>query len=273
MMNRFLKGAGYLFEGLKMPVTKHPRLLPYMVIPAAINTLLFATVGWVLWSYGGALVETLQAMVAGDHAWYLAWLVWLLEVLMWAVIATLAFALAFVVVYLLGNVLASPFNDLLSQAVEDIRLGKIDEPFSLKGVIADAGFTVGQELRRLVFFVIVTAALLLLHLVPVVGSMLNAVLTPLFAIFFVALEYMDLPMARRRFRFRTRLGALWSNRAVGAGFGAATAALLCVPLLNFVCIPVAVVGGTLLYSDLVEQGRLPRSAQGLQTPASAEDSA
>ena len=145
----------------------------------------------------------------------------------------------------------------------------------MKRLLADAGFTIVQELKRLAFFVAVSLPLLLLHLIPAVGSVAYAVLAGWFSLLFCALEYLDLPLARRRHRFGTRWGMIWRNKALASGFGGAAVLLLWVPLLNFVCMPAAVVGGTLLWADLVEAGHLRREAtpDGTQSPAKAEESA
>ena len=255
---RLARGAGYMLQGFSWPLLRHRRLLVYVAVPAAVNLLLFAVFLALAWHFGGDAIDALSADLDGDHPWYLGWVFSVVEAVAWLLLVLLVPILAFVTIYLLGNLIAAPFNDLLSEKVEAIRLGGADEPFSLGRLLGDVGFTVGQELRRLAFFVVVSLALLLLHLIPVVGSAANLVLGGWFAFLFFSLEYVDLPMARRRHRFSRRLGVVWSNRATSTGFGAAAALFLWVPLLNFVCIPAAVIGGTLLYADLVEAGHLVR---------------
>jgi len=258
LLRRLSSGSGYMLQGFSWPFSKHPKLLVWVAIPALVNMLLFGLFVWLLAHFGGQVVDSVSAELSGEHPWYLAWVYWIVEALLWLVVVLLVPILAFVTVYLLGNLVAAPFNDLLSEKVEAIRLGSEDQPFSVRVLIADLGFTVGQELLRLSFFVTISLLLLLLHLIPVIGSPMNLVVGGWFAFLFFSLEYVDLPMARRRHRFSERWGVVWSNKALCTGFGGAAALFLWVPLLNFVCMPAAVVGGTLLYADLVESGRLER---------------
>ncbi len=266
---RVLRGARYMLEGFAWPFRRHPKLLVYVAIPAAVNVLLFVAFIAVLAYFGGEVITAVAEELSGEHPWYLAWIFWIVEALLWLVVILLVPLFAFVTVYFLGNLVAAPFNDLLSEQVEAIRLGGLEEPFSLKRLLADVGFTIGQELLRLSFFVAVSLVLLLLHLIPVVGTAAYAVLAGWFALLFCALEYLDLPLARRRHRFRTRWGLVWRNKLLCTGFGGAAALLVWVPLLNFVCMPAAVVGGTLLWADLVDAGHVSREAgagDGVQPP-------
>ena len=69
-------------------------------------------------------------------------------------------------------------------------------------------------------------------------------------------EFVGLPLARQLVGYRRRWGVVWDNRWLAAGFGSAVAVLFIVPGLNLVLLPLAAVGGTLLYCDLKTAGRL-----------------
>ena len=263
----FAGGASYIVEALRWPFRKHPGLLVYVAIPALINVLLFALLVLLLSNYGGDMVAAVESLLEGDQPWYLAWLVWLARALLWIVLLMLVLAVSFVVVYVLGNVLAAPFNDLLSEQVERRRLGGAEQPFSLRRLLEDIGFTIREELRRLGFFLAASCLLLLLHLIPLVGSAAQGLLGGWLTLLFFALEYLDLPLARRRVGFRKRWMLVWQHRMLCTGFGCATAVLLYIPLLNFLCIPIAVIGGTLMYADLLEAGAL----EGIVTTSSPAD--
>jgi CysZ protein len=248
---RFVHGVRYLIRGFKFPLIEHPRLIGFVVAPALINTLLFVGLLAALSTWGGGWATgLLDGVIDGEHAWYLVPFVWLIRVFWWLFLAALIGALSFVTVYLVGGVIAAPFNEVLSEKVEAIRLGTPEPPFDLKKMLSDALFAMGQELRRVAFLIIVFLVLLPLHFVPVFGTFIWAWV----GFLILAMDQLDIPMARHRYRFVDRVSALKRNMLVGTGFGAACAAFLWVPLLNFLCLPAAVVGGTLFYADLLEAG-------------------
>ena len=51
---------------------------------------------------------------------------------------------------------------------------------------------------------------------------------------------------RRRYSLRQKLRTIWKHRRMALGFGVGANVMLLVPLLNFLCMPIAVVGGTAL---------------------------
>ncbi len=255
--SRLSQGFRYVLRGFKFPLIEHPRLIGFVVVPALINVLLFVGLLAAMGTWGGGWVSgLLDGAIAGEHAWYVTPFVWLLRIFSWLVVATVIGALSFVTVYLIGGVIAAPFNDVLSEKVESIRMGTPEPPFSLKKTVGDALFAMGQELRRVVLLLLVYAVLLPLHLVPVFGTVIWAWL----GFLILALDQLDIPLTRNRYRLTDRIGAVKQNVLVSTGFGAACAALLWVPLLNFLCLPAAVVGGTLLYADLREAGADQTSA-------------
>jgi len=248
-VGRLSQGAGYAIRGFKLPWVEHRSLLRFVVAPALINTLLFVGLVAALWSWGGAWAGALiEGALAGEHPSYLAPFVWLLRVFSWVFLAAITVIAGFVTVYLVGGVVAAPFNDVLSEHVEALRLGTPPPPFSLRTMLSDAAFAMGQELRRMLVLLLVCALALPLHFIPVIGTLLWGWI----GVLILAMDMIDIPLARNRFTVRQRLRVLRANVLVCTGFGAACAALLWAPLLQFVCLPAAVVGGTLLYADLRE---------------------
>ena len=66
----------------------------------------------------------------------------------------------------------------------------------------------------------------------------------------MAVQFCDFPVENRQRPFQETLSALRRERTAALGFGLCTAVVLAIPLLNFVLIPVAVSGGTLLWQNL-----------------------
>ena len=254
---RIARGLGYLPRAVRFLLGPHPEILPWCLVPALINILLFALAITLLFYFGDTLKEWLFALVKGEHHWALMILVYTMKGLVWIIYIAACLLIATALVYLGGNLLAAPFNDLLSEKVEECYTGQPAPVFSIRRFLRGIGLAISEEIKRILFFIAVLLALQLLHLIPLLGSVLNLVLGAWFSFFFLTMEYTSLPMARRHYRFGHWYRATRQNLALSTGFGAVFAGLLWVPLLNFVVIPLAVVGGTLLYCDLKSSGKLP----------------
>ena len=76
-----------------------------------------------------------------------------------------------------------------------------------------------QQLKKLVLYVLVLGALLLLNLVPGVGSAIYAVLAWLITCFFLVLEFVDYPLDRRQLTLRAKLAYVWNLQWTGLGLG------------------------------------------------------
>ena len=88
--------------------------------------------------------------------------------------------------------------------------------------------------------------LFLLGLIPLLAPFTVAAAT-LFTILFPPLQYAGFTMDRRLLSFAQRRHLVWQHRGLMLGFGTAAFLTLLIPLLNFVCLPILVVGGTRLF--------------------------
>jgi CysZ protein len=96
--------------------------------------------------------------------------------------------------------------------------------------------------------------LLLLNLIPALGTVLYAVLSVAFTLFFLAVEYTGFVFGRHRRSFRQQRRYLFSRKGLLLGFSTGVLVMLAVPFLQFICIPLAVVGATRLCHDFPEGG-------------------
>jgi len=244
--NLATRGFFYPYRGLKF-LAAHPRLLGYVAVPFAINTLLYCAMIWFAGSRFGGWVDSL--IPQGD-AWY--WSV--LSYALWVVFAAVLFLVVVFTFTLLGNLALEPFNDVLSEKVEWVYTGtRLHEPFRLGPFLADAGRAFAAGLRR-------TALYAPGFVVLLVGSFffppLTVVLT-VYTAFFLGWAYLDYSMDRWRFAFSDKRKAAWRNLPTVLSFGIGAYLLLLIPLLNFLAIPVCVTGATLLFCDLRAGGRVP----------------
>jgi len=154
-------------------------------------------------------------------------------------------------------VVAAPFNDALSEAIEERETRQASRPFSLPRMLSDLVRTLRIEILKLsVFAAIMMPLTIFSWLVPGVGHAVAAVVGSLFTASYLAIDYIDWPASRRGFGVRQRLSFFSQQPWLMLGFGVAVWGCLFVPILNIAFMPIAVAGGTRLFLDLeAEQHR------------------
>jgi CysZ protein len=245
------RGFQFALQGIAF-LSRHRTLWKWAMLPIVINILVF-TMAFAIFAlfyqdiYG---LSTSFLPLEPPQTWY-AWLwvaplrllAWLLGVLL---VAT-ALVVLYVIFLLLGTAIAAPFLDVLAQRVEAMVTGQsLEERTTLLGTLRTIGVSMLDELKKLAFFLLVQLAFLILGLLPVLTPVVALVAT-LFTMLFLPLEYAGFAMDHRQLRFAQRRVLLWQHRWLMLGFGTAAFLTLLVPLLNFVCLPVLTVGGTLLF--------------------------
>jgi len=214
-----------------------------VIIPFVINLLVFSAAVFLGLDFFKDIVA--QYIPSGD-AWYwavLTYLVWVLASIFTAILVFFCFTVV-------GNLIASPFNDLLSERTEQLISGQgSDERFSLKAFAQDAGRSLLTEAKKLSLFVVGMLLLLLLNLIPAFGQILYSVAATLFTLFFLAVEYLGYILGRKRYSFGEQRRYVFSRTFLHLGFSVGVLCLLAIPLMQLLCIPLAVVGATLLYCD------------------------
>ncbi len=250
-VGQILAGGAYPFRGLRL-VTSHPSTWPYLVLPSILTAGLFFVALFVSWHAVPALMGTMWVPTI-EHHW-LVHLGWRTSMLLLRALAFLAIAVA---LYATAGLLAIPFNDRLSEKIETLYLGPYEQPFSWRVVLGDLSVSVSHTLISAVLWIGVMGLLLGLELVPGLGSALHVVLGASITGLFLAREMMDGCMSRRRMAYRHKLRVLRANLWTMIGFGVCASVLLGIPGLNFFLLPMIVVGGSLMYCELEEAGRIP----------------
>lgn len=252
-LTRLYQGFAYPFRGVRY-LFSHPRLFHYSLIPFVLNTVLYAF--FLYASYHWLFDPFQQAVMAWLPAWeILRKVLWYVLLLLAAVLFLIFAAVSFAIA---GNILASPFHDLLSERVEQMLSGtRVPTPPTWGAMIRMFGRGIKEELKKLSFFLVVQVAILLIWIIPVAGAVLHPFLATLATIWFVAVEFIDYPMARRGLLFRQRMGAFWRWKYQVLGFGAGAALFLLVPLAGLLTLPASVIGGTMLFLEEGGQTLLP----------------
>jgi CysZ protein len=238
----FSRGFFAPFRSVRV-LRNNPRLLPYIIIPFLINLIVFSGAVYLgLDFFGTTVVEQLPQ---GD-AWYWAalyWLIWSLAVLVTAVLVFFTFTVV-------GNLIASPFNDLLSERTEQALSGETnDEVFSIGQFFSDAWRTVLLEAKKMLIFVVVMVLILPLNLLPGVGNGIYTVLAVGLTLFFLSFEYLGFVMVRKRKFFSEQKSYIFARKFLMLGFSCGVMVILAIPLFQMLCIPLAVIGVTRLWCE------------------------
>lgn len=249
----FARGLSYALRGMRFVYFQHPKLARYWVFPVFITGCALVAVFYGAGSYNediGAAVWSLFPESWNDVS---GWVGGLLSALRWVIeliAGILITLLGLVLVLILSSVVAAPFNDALSEAVEHILTGDKAPPFSFSHMLADVVRTIRLELgKALLYLVIVGPMFLASFFIPGVGQVVSLVGFALTAVY-LGIDYVDWPAARRDWSVRDRIAFTRRQLPAVAGFGAGVWVLLFIPLVNLLFMPAAVAGGTMLFVAL-----------------------
>lgn len=247
-VSNFSRGFFYPFRGGRF-LFRHPRLWKYVLVPFTINLLVFSLAVFFGLEFFN---QTVVHMIPGGEAWY--WT--LLYYLLWVIAVLLTMVLVFFSFTVIGNLIASPFNDLLSERTEEALRGHAEGvPFSFR----EFGRILLNEGKKMAVFVILMLLLLLLNLVPGFGTLAYSVLSFLLTVYFLAIEYTGYVFGRKGQGFGDQRRFIRGRRFLSFGFGVGVLCLLAVPLLQFFAIPLGVIGATQLWCDSLESSAVDAS--------------
>jgi CysZ protein len=239
---KFPGGFSLIFRAGRL-LWYNPRLLKYIAIPFLINVVVFTLAiffGFEFFQY------VLSRYLPEGSAWY--WSV--VQYGLWVVASLVTLVLVFFSFTVVGNLIAAPFNELLSERTEELLLGKsCEEAFSFGTFFRDMGRSWLTQLKKLTVFAVAMLILLLLNLLPFVGSLFYGILSFVLTLFFLGWEYLGYVQERKRASFKQQKQYLLQRKSLISGFSCGVLLLLAIPFLQLLCIPLAVIGATLLWCE------------------------
>lgn len=233
-----MNGIDCFVEGFRL--VRKPGLRRFVIVPTAINIIVLIAMIAVSVSQFNDWVDRVTAMLP-EWLSFLSWLIWLLAVL----VVTFALFYLFTIV---ANIVASPFNALLSIKVEELLVGK--PPASSASVWLILPRAVWRETSKLSYLLPRLAGLLLLGIIPVVGP----VLWILFGAWMMAVQYTDYAADNNEISFSELRKRLAGTRLQSILFGMPAYLLLVIPVVNLVLMPVCVAGGTVFWVNNLRGG-------------------
>ncbi|MEQ8386994.1 MAG: EI24 domain-containing protein [Coleofasciculus sp. A1-SPW-01] len=272
-MLRLLSGFGFV-TGATYPLRvlavfrRTPRLWGYMITPILVNVFigiaLYAGLLLLGWQQVDritlSLSQWLNNAIASLPPW-LSFLGVLATGINWVLDVVLVIGLLLITGFLLvqfGVLLGAPWYGQLSEQLEEIRTGQIHTVEV--GFIQDIWRAILFELKKLVLGIGVGIFLLMLNILPGIGTLAAAIGGIILTATVTCLDFIDAPLERRRLRFRYKLGIVFKSLPASAGFSLVCMVLITVPLVNLFTIPLCVASGTLFFCDRV----LPKLPQSLR---------
>ncbi len=170
------------------------------------------------------------------------------SVISWIVTASLTVVMYFIVSWtfvLIVSLIASPFNDIISNRTEKILMGEVPESLdkSIGRLLKRFAFTIVNELKKISFIVIMTFLALILNFIPILSPVSFVLSALLFAIGFV-----DYSWSRHNLHFRECVS---STRRLFLGFslsGCVFLGLVAIPVVNLFTLPYAVIYYTIFFT-------------------------
>ena len=231
------RGARCLFAGIK--ILTRSGLRRFVIIPVVINIVIFAVVLW----FGMQWFDQYLNNMLPD------WLTWA-EFILWPLFALSYFLIVFYLFALLINVIAAPFNGLLAEKVERHLRGQTitDADTNNAQLLKGIPRSIGNEISKLFYFLLRSLPLLLLFVIPGV-NIIAPFLWLLFSAWILSLEYLDYPLGNHNISFKSTRMLVRQQRLTCLSFGAMVTGFTMIPVINFIAMPAAVAGATVLYVE------------------------
>lgn len=235
MIQNFILGITTPIQAFKL-ILRHRSLLVLSLLPMLLTLVLyFFLLQYLREVIAAALSSGIAGIGLNPEAGY--------AVIVSAIVQVLLFFVAAVTFGFTANIVAVPFNDVLSERTERFLDRPLPPPeastlpVQLKHFLIDLGKTIVAAALSI--------AALLFSFVPVLNIAAFVIVTLL-----LAFQYVSFPQTRRGVGTRAGFAFLRAHFWACFGFGLAIGFLFALPLVSILALPLGVVGGTILVSQL-----------------------
>lgn len=236
-------GISYLTQGFSL-ITR-PGLRLFVLIPLVINIVIFALLIALSIGQFSQWIDQLMGWLP-DWQWldFIRWIIWPLVVSLLLVVVMYSFSIV-------ANLIASPFNGLLAEKVEELLTGQeVNASETLWLAIKDAPRVIVKEVQKLLYYLprallVAIVSLVFTFIFPPVAT----VLWFLFGAWMMSLQYCDYPMDNHKYSLSDVKQTIATRRMTSLGFGGAVMFGTMIPIVNFIIMPVAVCGATVYWVE------------------------
>lgn len=239
-----VKGVNYLLRGFELLIS--PKLRLFVIVPLAINTLIFSVLLYLTFDYINGWVDSLFGWIP-DWLNFLDWIIWPFIITSVLLVSGYLFTIVAVM-------LASPFNSLLAEKAEELVSGEsVDGLEGFAGALLAIPMSIGRELKKLLYYLPLLLVVLTLSFIPPF-TLLAPVLWFVLGAWMMGVQYCDYPLDNNRKSFKELKNKLRQQRLTSLGFGGVVSVVSAIPVINFIVMPAAVCGAVLYWcEDLKDQ--------------------
>ncbi len=246
LIRRCLSSVDHVVLGVKMIgrgalyLLENGSLWKYLVVPICIHVILFAAL------FFGAFMS-IRGFLVG-HMPEVWWQIILAVLLIIALVGAVLF-IGMMLAVTFGSVLSAPFYEVICERIVRDRGGVVPSHPWWRGIVR----SMHHACRRLMWFVVVQAGLLLLYLVPFAfGPFAYVAFSFISTAAFLAYEYLEPTFLLFGWSFSEGRKWCMKRKGVVLGFGTALFILLWIPIVGAVIAPIALVSACLLILDAQE---------------------
>ena len=250
MIASFIQGFSYLFRGLAL--LRQPGIRRYVIIPLLLNIGIFGAGIWYSYAW---FQEWFQEWFSWLNSFFLGWLQWIVIPILFGTLATAVFY-SFSAV---ANLVAAPFNSLLAEQVEFYLTGRFpeEEAMGWGTLVTKTVPLLWNEIHKTLYALLWAIPFLLLFVIPFI-NIAAPFLWLAYSAWILAIQYLDFPMGNHTLTGKQIRQQARSARLLSLGFGGAVLLLTAIPFVNFLAMPAAVAGASLLWVErfLPEKDRI-----------------
>jgi uncharacterized protein involved in cysteine biosynthesis len=217
-------------------IIRHPKLIFWSFVPIVITLSLYSVFITQAQTQIHALIDySFSSWGLDPTGWAAIILLWITRILLFLVTAiTFSF---------LSNLVACPFNDFLAEQTE---------AYATPPLPYVAPQSLVKKLKIISIDVVKTGAATALTLISLVVSWIPLInfLSLLITLLLISFQFISYPQTRRGEGFFYGIQFVLRNFFYCLGFGLSFSFLFSIPILSSFCLPLAVVGGTLLVAEV-----------------------
>ncbi len=229
MIDGMIEGVSTYTRAIKM-LSEH-KLWKYVILPGSVSVILTTVIIGVTIAFAGNLGDLI-----------VSWYPWETGKAVFGRIASVLSAILLIalVVFLfkyLVMVIIAPFMGTLSEKVESILTGNPPPPVTPAQFVQDIIRGLRIALRNIIREIIYTLFLLLLNIVPVIGSIVSTVMIFLIQGYYAGFGNMDYTLERKRYKVKESVLFVRQHRGLAIGNGAIFLLIFLVPVIGWFLAP------------------------------------
>ena len=236
-------GFNYLLRGFEL--IRQPGLRLFVLIPLLINIIIFS---WLI----SLSISQFSSWIEAALNWLPEWLDFLRWVL-WPVAVALILTVVMYSFSIIANLIASPFNGLLAEKVEELLTGaEVSGYETIWQALLSFPKSISREISKMIYYLPLALLVLIISFIPAV-NIAAPVLWFMLGSWMMVIQYCDYPMDNHQKSFKTMKNAIKIQRLTSCGFGAGVMVGTMIPIVNFIIMPIAVCGATVYWVEQLKQ--------------------